>query len=118
MHHDRFLLLGELECARKKFDVNVAGNVCELQMVLNGNESAPMCIRLAVVPVNVVTQGGIKNSEDLISLFSQVSVAMITSGEVVSTKTSILFPFLRILWQFMNLTFFEFFESGIKIKYM
>ena len=26
---------------------------------------------------------------------------MITSGEVVSTKTSIFFPFLRILWQFM-----------------
>ena len=41
MHHDHFLLLGEPECARKKFDVSAAGNVCELQTVLNGNENAP-----------------------------------------------------------------------------
>ena len=63
-------------------------------MVLNDNENDPMCIQLAVVSVNVVTQRGIKkNSEYLSSLFSQVSVAMITSGEVVSTNTSISLPF-------------------------
>ena len=34
-------------------------------------------------------------------LLSQVSVAMITSEEVVLIKTSIFFPVLRIRWQFI-----------------
>ena len=70
-------------------------------MVHDDNEYAPVCTGLAVVSINVITFRRIKNIEELISLLSQVSVAMITSGEVVSIKTSIFFPVLRICWQFI-----------------
>ena len=82
---DHFLLLRELECARKKFNVSAGGNVCKFQVVLDDNEHAPVCIRLAVVPINVITKRRIKNVEELLKYNCS---AMITSGEVVSIKTS------------------------------
>ena len=84
---------------QKKFDVSAAGNVHKLQVVLNGNECAPVCIQRFSKRCDIERDK--KNSEQLISLLSQISVAMITSGEVVSTKMCMFFLFFRILWQFI-----------------